>query len=272
MRNWFLLISVLILVSCSVDANVPTESPTPEVISETPSNNLDALPVEMSWHIQYSGDMDYSLDVDMYNIDLFDTSAEVIKQLKSRDVLVVCYFSAGSHEDWRPDAENFPIETLGNLMQGWEGETWLDIRQISKLQPVMEKRLDMAVAKGCDGVDPDNVNGFENDTGFPLTYEDQIAFNIFLANAAHQRGLLIGLKNDLNQIQDLLPYFDWMLNEECFSFDECDLLLPFVQAGKPVFVIEYDLSPQEFCEQANKMNFNALHKNWELDSYHSTCR
>ena len=136
----------------------------------------------------------------------------------------------------------------------------------------MEKRLDMAIAKGCDGVDPDNVNGFENDTGFPLTYEDQIAFNTVLANAAHERGLLIGLKNDLNQIQDLLSYFDWIINEECFSFDECELLLPFVQAGKPVFVIEYDLSPQEFCERANQMNFNALQKNWELDVYRSTCR
>ena len=277
MQKWFLFISVMILASCSVDANVPAESPTleivtPEVTSETPSNNLETLPVDMSWHIQYSGDMDYSLDVDMYNIDLFDTSAETIKQLQSRGVLVVCYFSAGSYEDWRPDAADFPAETLGKPMEGWEGETWLDIRQISKLQPVMEKRLDMAVAKGCDGVDPDNVNGFENETGFPLTYEDQIAFNTFLAKAAHQRGLLIGLKNDLNQIQDLLPHFDWILNEECFSFDECELLLPFVQAGKPVFVIEYDLSPQKFCEQANKMNFNALHKNWELDAYQYACR
>ncbi|NWF65308.1 MAG: endo alpha-1,4 polygalactosaminidase [Chloroflexi bacterium] len=50
-----------------------------------------------------------------------------------------------------------------------------------------------------------------------------------------RHGLSIGLKNDLHQIKDLLPYFDWIVNEECFSFDECDLLLPFVKAVKPVF-------------------------------------
>jgi hypothetical protein len=216
--------------------------------------------------------MEYSLDVDMFNLDLFDTETQVIADLKDRGVFVMCYFSAGSHEDWRPDADKIPRETLGKPMEGWEGETWLDIRQIDALKPVMESRLDLALAKGCDGVDPDNVNGYENDTGFPLTYDDQIAFNIFLANTAHERGLLIGLKNDLGQIEDLLPYFDWMINEECFSFNECDLLLPFTKMGKPVFVIEYELLPQDFCEEANRLGFNALHKNWELDAYRVPCR
>lgn len=226
----------------------------------------------MTWHIQYSGAVDYSLDVDMYNIDLFEIGADKIQMIKDRGVLVVCYFSAGSYEDWRPDAGDFPIETLGKPMHEWEGESWLDIRNIESLRPVIERRLDLAVNKGCDGVDPDNVNGYESDTGFPLTYEDQIEFNIFLAGAAHERGLAIGLKNDLDQIEDLLPYFDWIINEECFSYNECELLLPFVESGKPVFVIEYDLSPRMFCEAANRMNFNALHKNRDLDAYQIACR
>ncbi|MBI2330807.1 MAG: endo alpha-1,4 polygalactosaminidase [Chloroflexi bacterium] len=272
MRNRILVATAVFLVSCSANLDQPPASPAPTIVPVETVNTPPQLSQEMSWQIQYSGEMDYSLDVDVYNLDLFDTEAETIASLKERGVFVMCYFSAGSHEDWRPDAGNFPLETLGKAMQGWEGETWLDIRNIDGLRPIIESRLDMAAAKNCDGVDPDNVNGYENDTGFPLTYEDQIAFNTFLANAAHQRGLSIGLKNDLNQIQDLLPYFDWILNEECFSFNECDLLLPFVEAGKPVFVIEYELSPQEFCEQANQMNFNALHKNWELDAYRVACR
>lgn len=272
MRNWILIIAAALLASCAANLDEITASPPPTIDSDETPSTTPNLQLQTSWQIQYSGNMDYSLDVDMYNIDLFDTDTEIISTLKERDIFVMCYFSAGSYEDWRPDADSFPIETLGKPMEGWEGETWLDIRRISELQPVMENRLDMAAAKGCNGVDPDNVNGYENDTGFPLTHEDQVAFNIFLANAAHQRGLKIGLKNDLNQIQDLLPYFDWIINEECFSFDECDLLLPFIEADKPVFVIEYELSPQEFCEQANRMNFNALHKNWELDAYRATCR
>ena len=266
--RWILIASLFLITSCSVNQNTESEPTFPE----TTGNEKHRLKPDMSWQIQYAGDLDTSLDVGGYNLDLFETDIHTIQELKQRGVFVMCYFSAGSLEDWRPDARDFPQEVLGQPMEGWEGETWLDIRQISLLQPIMNNRLDMAVSKGCDGVDPDNVNGFENKTGFPLSYEDQSAFNIALADAAHERGLTIGLKNDLNQIKDLLPYFDWILNEECFSYNECDLLLPFVAAGKPVFVIEYELSPQEFCERANEMNFNALHKNWDLDAYRVSCR
>ncbi|MBI5953704.1 MAG: endo alpha-1,4 polygalactosaminidase [Chloroflexi bacterium] len=249
---------------------VPTEPPPDNEISPTVVPPLP-IPIRARWQIQYTGDIDLSLDVDVYNLDLFDTDAADIVQLRGRGVFVMCYFSAGSLEDWRPDAGQFPSQVLGKAMEGWEGETWLDIRQIDLLKPIMEARLDLAVEKGCDGVDPDNVNGYTNDTGFPLTYEDQIRFNIFLAEAAHQRGLKIGLKNDLEQIPDLLPYFDWELNEECFSFNECEMLLPFVKAGKPVFVIQYNTPPGEFCPQAEEMNFNAMQKNWELDAFRVPC-
>ncbi len=230
------------------------------------------LPLKVSWQIQYTGVIDVDLNVEMFNLDLFDTPPDIIETLHQRGIFVMCYFSAGSYEDWRPDASRFPSEILGKEMMGWLGERWLDIRRLDVLAPIMEARLELAVQKGCDGVDPDNVNGYVNDSGFPLTYEDQLAYNIFLAQAAHARGLAIGLKNDLAQIPDLLPYFDWMLNEECFTFRECDQLLPFVQSGKPVFVIEYQLPPQAFCSQANQMSLNALHKNLELDAYRTDCQ
>ncbi len=230
------------------------------------------LPLKVSWQIQYTGVIDVDLNVEMFNLDLFDTPPDIIETLHQRGIFVMCYFSAGSYEDWRPDASRFPSEILGKEMMGWLGERWLDIRRLDVFAPVMEARLELAVQKGCDGVDPDNVNGYVNDSGFPLTYEDQLAYNIFLAQAAHARGLAIGLKNDLAQIPDLLPYFDWMLNEECFTFRECDQLLPFVQSGKPVFVIEYQLPPQAFCSQANQMSLNALHKNLELDAYRTDCQ
>jgi len=268
MFRWVLIVSLFLITSCSVHQNTESEPALPETIG----NEKYRLERDMSWQIQYAGDLDTSLDVGVYNLDLFETDIHTMQELKQRGVFVMCYFSAGSLEGWRPDAQDFPQEILGQPMEGWDSETWLDIRQIALLQPIMNNRLDMAASKGCDGVDPDNVNGFENKTGFPLSYEDQLAFNISLANAAHERGLTIGLKNDLNQIKDLLPYFDWILNEECFSYNECDLLLPFVEAGKPVFVIEYELSPQEFCGRANEMNFNALHKNWDLDAYRVSCR
>jgi len=247
----------------------PTVTPT---MTATPSAIIvPVLPQEVSWQIQYTGKINTALGVDVFNLDLFDTPSSVIGELHRHGVFVICYFSAGSYEDWRPDASRFPHEVLGKDMEGWPGEKWLDISYLDLLASIMEARLDLAIEKGCDGVDPDNVNGYMNDTGFPLSASDQLTYNIFLSSAAHSRGLAIGLKNDIGQILELLPYFDWMLNEECFTYQECDMLLSFIQAGKPVFVIEYELSPEEFCPQANQMGFNALHKHWELDAYYIDC-
>jgi hypothetical protein len=225
-----------------------------------------------SWQIQYTGDLDLTVDAQIYNLDLFETSRDTIDLLHAQNRKVMCYFSAGSYEDWRPDADQFPESVLGNDMENWEGEKWLDIRQIDVLEPIMGNRMNLAVEKGCDGVDPDNVHGYENNTGFPLTYEDQINYNIWLAGAAHARGLAIGLKNDILQIADLVSYFDWELNEECFQYNECEYLTPFIDAGKPVFGIEYIGSPDDFCPEANQANFDWLKKNLELDAWRVSCR
>jgi hypothetical protein len=236
------------------------------------TSSLWIPPLSATWQIQYSGELDLALDVDIYNLDLFDTEPLVIADLHRRGIRVMCYFSAGSYEDWRPDTDQFPDETLGNPLSGWAGETWLDIRRLDLLGPIMEARIGLARQKGCDGVDPDNVDGYLNDTGFSLSAQDQIAYNIFLAETAHAHGLSVGLKNDLYQVPDLLPYFDWALNEQCFLYEECDLLQPFIEAGKPVFNIEYELEPEEFCSQAIERQFNSLHKNLALDAYRVPCQ
>src|SRR5258705_316926 len=81
-------------------------------------------------------------------------------------------------------------------------------------------------------IEPDNVDGYANSSGFPLSAKDQLAYNRWLAEAAHARGLSIALKNDLDQVAALAPYFDWALNEECFQYKECGSLAPFTTAGK----------------------------------------
>lgn len=242
-----------------------------EVSAPSAGVSNSGIPPISSWQIQYSGELDLDLDIDVYNLDLFDTPMESIKELKKRGVFVICYFSAGSFEDWRPDADLFPDKVLGNDLDDWPGERWLDIRQLSDLKPIIENRMDLAVEKGCNGVDPDNLDGYENNTGFPLTGNDQLVFNRYLAQAAHTRELKIGLKNDLNQVQDLVNDFDWILNEECFTYQECDLLLPFLAVNKPVFVIEYEITPADFCPLANQQGFFALHKTWDLDAYYTDC-
>jgi hypothetical protein len=218
-----------------------------------------------TWQWQLADDINTSYDVDMYDIDLFDTSQEIIDELHADGRIVICYFSAGSWEDWREDASDFPEDILGETLDGWEDERWLDIRQIEHLKPIMAARLDLAAEKMCDGVEPDNVAAYDNDTGFDLSYDDQLTYNIWLAEQAHERGLSIGLKNDLDQIEDLLEYFDWALNEECFFFEECDALLQFIEADKAVFGVEYDGDPADYCPLANEMNFSWLTKSLDLE-------
>ena len=224
-----------------------------------------------SWQIQLQGTLDTSLNVQMYDIDLFDTPTSVISNLKSRNIAVVCYFSAGSFEDWRSDAAQIPASVRG-ASNGWPGEQWLDIRAIDALAPVMSERLDLAVAKGCDGVDPDNVDGFTNSTGFPLTAQHQLDYNKWLATEAHARGLSIGLKNDLLQVEELEPYFDFAINESCLQYNECNYLLPFVNAGKAVFGIEYNDNPADFCSITNALNFDWLKKSMDLMAARESCR
>jgi hypothetical protein len=121
-------------------------------------------------------------------------------------------------------------------------------------------------------MEPDNVDGYANDSGFSLTYQDQIQYNSFIADEAHARGLSVGLKNDLDQISDLLPSFDWALDEQCFQYSECKKLLPFIEAGKAVFEVEYSLPPTKFCPEANSLNFNSMKKHLNLGVYRVPCR
>lgn len=224
-----------------------------------------------TWQIQLQGVLNTSYDADIYDIDLFDVSAEQIATLHADGKSVICYFSAGSYEDWRSDAGDFPAEVLGNALEGWAGENWLDVSNTDALMPIMETRMDIAVQKGCDAVDPDNVDGYTNNTGFPLTYADQLAYNILLAESAHERGLAVGLKNDLNQIADLVGYFDFAINEQCFYYNECDLLLPFINKNKAVFGIEYELTADEFCADSIDYGFSTLLMDYDLDGGRYSC-
>jgi len=93
----------------------------------------------------------------------------------------------------------------------------------------MADRMNLAKTKGCDGLEPDNVDGYENDSGFQLTGNNQIAYNTWLAQQAHARNLSIGLKNDIDQVKELVDHFDWALNEQCWEYNECDTLKPFIK-------------------------------------------
>ncbi|KXS18740.1 glycoside hydrolase family 114 protein, partial [Gonapodya prolifera JEL478] len=171
-------------------------------------------------------------------VDLYDTTVAQISTLKLQGKIVICYFSAGSYENWRPDISAFPSSVIGKAMAGWAGEYWLDIRQLQILGPIMKNRMLLGVEKGCDGFDPDNVDEYtytQKETNWPLNVTNQLAYNRLLADTAHSLGKLVALKNCQDLATTLLPWYDFAVVEQCAQYDECALSSPFINAGKAVF-------------------------------------
>ncbi|MER5995549.1 MULTISPECIES: endo alpha-1,4 polygalactosaminidase [Streptomyces] len=224
----------------------------------------------LAWQWQLDGRVDPSVDVPVYDIDGFENTAADVARLHRDGRKVICYVNVGAWEDFRPDRDDFPRSLLGRP-NGWRGERWLDIRRVSTLRPLMERRFDMCRDKGFDAVEPDLVEGYADDTGFPLTARDQLRYNRMIADIAHERGLAVGLKNDLAQIPHLLDDFDFAVNEECAQYGECERLEPFVAAGKAVFHVEYARPAADFCPMARELRLSSMLKKPELGVWRKPC-
>ncbi len=246
--------------------------------SNTSLADQNKIPYDINWSWQLKGKLKIVDGVELYDIDLFDTDTSTIDKLHKKGAKVICYFSAGSFESWRSDADQFPDSIKGKKMDGWD-EQWLDIRS-KELRSIIKNRLDIAKNKNCDGVEPDNVDGYSNDTGFDLSASDQLIFNKFLSSEAHRRGLAIGLKNDLDQIQELEPFFDFALNEQCHEYNECNLLAPFAVHHKAILNAEYadkyrnntDGARDKMCQESQQMSIRTLVLPLNLDgSFRIAC-
>jgi len=242
-----LLLSLLINCGSGSSSN-SSDNSTPPTDPPITTGNWYQPSVLITWQWQLQGAINTSYNVDVYDIDLFDSSTALIQQLQQSGKKVICYFSAGSYEEWRSDADQFLADDLGNPLDGWAGERWLDIRS-DNVRTIMKNRLDLAVQKGCDGVEPDNMDGYSNNPGFAFSATDQLGFNRLIANEAHLRSLSIGLKNDLDQISELVDYYDFAVNEQCFEYQECSLLAPFINNGKAVLNTEYE---QKYVNDVNE--------------------
>jgi hypothetical protein len=218
-------------------------------------------------------------DIDLYvdpavagNNTTINTAA--LNAIHANGGRVICYLSAGTFEPWRPDAASYPDSIKGRSVSGFKDEKWVDIRQTSILLPIMDARVAKCKQAGFDGVEWDTVDGYTNRTGFSLTAADQLFYNASLANLAHSYGLTVALKNDVEQLPDLSPYFDYAINEQCQQYNECEgYTTYFANNGKAVFQVEYKLGFSKFCPPANSANRNAIKKTYDLfDTPWTSCR
>lgn len=262
----------------------------------TPCPNCYKPAVGASWQWQLlpdqiGGPIDTSVVADMYEIDGFNNDAATVTSLKALPGTsvpqrgVTCYLSAGTLENWRPDAPQFDPTLLGNPYHGFENERWLDIRRISALGPLLEARMDLCKQKGFDAIEFDNMDAWyeANNTGLNLTKSDAIAFVHYLAREAHERGLSMALKSVVEIVPETRHHVDFSVVEECFSNDECtrssrntggnygyDMM---IELGKPVFVAEYRQydAARNVCADANRLLFSTIYKQSTLNSYRVSC-
>ncbi len=265
MKKPMIFLALIFLFSCS-DIEDVTSPTTP---SETADIFVPAPGTTFEWRLDDLTD-NYTTEAEVVDIDAFSASATLVANLQAQGKKVIAYISVGSVENFRDDANQFPASVIGNVYEGFEDENWLDIRNIDAIAPVMRARLDMIKSKGFDGVEPDNINGYQNNTGFPLTQGDAKIFSRWLIAEAHERGLSIGQKNAEELVADMVDEFDWMLTEDAFVDDFYDQVKPYIENNKAVFFTEYTdrISEADFmaqvCPVATANQFSAVLKDRDL--------
>ncbi len=229
-----------------------------------------------TYQIQYDGKLDLRVPAAVYDLDMFDTHPSIVAKLHAMGRRVMCYISVGTWENWRPDADKFPQSVLGHKDGHWPGERWLDIRQTSILEPIMGARFDLCKKKGFDGIDPDNLDGYQNKTSFPLTYQEQLTYDTWVANAAHDRGLTVDQKGDNGQVKDLVKVYDFAVVEQCYAQGWCKQFDVYTNANRLVVDVEYYRDQQRFltgnCSEAAKNHDTAMLKKLELTAWILTCK
>jgi hypothetical protein len=221
-------------------------------------------PSELTWYWQLQGTIKNGKQVAAYDIDGFENSAKEVATLHGQGKHVICYIDVGTAENFRPDYGEFPPSVLGRS-NGWPGERWLDIRRLDVLEPIMQRRLQMCQEKGFDGVEPDNMEGYANESGFPLTASEQLTYNEWVAGAVHALGMAVLQKNDGEQTPELAADFDGALTEQCNQYEECADFAPYLAAGKPVLNAEYRVRTSRFCPLDRTAGIMGAHFNLALN-------
>jgi hypothetical protein len=227
-------------------ALIAVAAPAPVTVAAARSARRWVPAADLSWYWQLQGRPRLE-PVAVTDMDGFENGAGTVARFHARSQRVICYVDAGTWERFRPDAGRFPRSSLGHG-NGWPGERWLDIRRVSVIEPIMRARFEMCARKGFDAVEPDNIDGFANDTGFAITAAQQLRYDDWIARAVHGLGMAVFEKNDPAQAAQLQPHFDGVLDEQCNQYRECAAFEPYLRAGKPVLDAEYrrSLYPR-FC-------------------------
>ncbi|KAF2207827.1 glycoside hydrolase family 114 protein [Cercospora zeae-maydis SCOH1-5] len=270
MRSLQLLLSTTLLLSPGLAWWKPQPNTNWQIILSKPLNRT-SLP-----------------SVPVIDSDLFDNPKSTWTAAKARNIKTICYFST-QYEDWRPDAAKFTSQpqNLGNSLDGWPGERWVNTRA-TEIRNIMRARIQEAKARGCDAIDPDNIDAYlHSGGGFGLTQSDAVDYVRFLAAEAHKLDLAVGLKNGDDIVPQLVDSVDFAVVEECQAnsdltsgsgyYDECGKYQALIKKGKAVFSIEYvegtpsKATVQRICKNVIAKGFGVLIKHYDLAEWVVDC-
>ncbi|MEO0912191.1 MAG: endo alpha-1,4 polygalactosaminidase [Pseudomonadota bacterium] len=227
-----------------------------------------------SWDWQLSEPFALDRVVDVLDIDATSVRAADVAEIKARGTYLICYVSVGTVEAYRRDAGDFPGAVVGRVYADWPDEKFLDIRRLDVLMPLMEKRFRRCEEMGFDAIEPDNMDVYQNDSGFSLSKADTVAYVAALAEMAHGLGLEIGQKNVPELTEDLVGMLDFAIAEACFDDGWCGALRPYLEAGKPVYAAEYTDTPVNFdaaCAEAARLGISMVLKDRDLTAAYRAC-
>jgi len=201
-----------------------------------------------------SGGKDVTAGMKVVDVDI-DEQIDMIMPLRNQGHIVLCYFSSGTLEPFRADCEANKTawqQAAVGKMTNWD-EEWLDIRKLNELQALMMPRFQRAKSQGCHGVEPDNIDCYDNDDCWSKMTNPsvssgnavkaaQITWNKWQASYAHSLGLAIAMKNAVGLVPTLASDYDCAVNEQCQTYQECDAYSAFASKDMGIFQVEYTSS------------------------------
>jgi hypothetical protein len=138
-------------------------------VSQVAASTLWQPAVGSAWQIVLSGNINPSanltkrvpiVDIDLYsNTNGGKDAKTIIGNLRTSGKKVICYFSAGTYEPYRPDSSKFNSSDLGAKLPAWPDERWLNIRS-ERVRTILRARIALAAKMGCNAIDPDNMDGY----------------------------------------------------------------------------------------------------------------
>jgi len=233
--------------SSSTTSTTPTTTTsTTSTTTTTPPAGQWVPPQDLRWYWQLASvPTTPRANIDATDFDGFDGTAANVATYHSAGQHVICYIDVGTAENWRSDYSQFPAALLGSTVSGYSNEHWLNVSpsgpDYSTLQSIMTARFQMCQQKGFDAVEPDNMDGSENSTGFTISKAQNEQYDEWVAQTVHSLGMAVFQKNFSDASSVLQPYFDGVISEQQVQYG--DSYTPYETAGKPHLDAEYKSEP-----------------------------